>query len=414
MIEPFWGEFLISPIPLELSLNYCSHLCSYCFANLNEPGRKADIQAIMRFLGDYMNRDTLEATLLKEGYPVVISNRSDPFAGANYRQAIPLLDTLSQLKIPVAIQTKGGKGALDAVKLLPPSVWYISISMLQDSIRKEIEPGAPTIHSRMELIEAVVKAGGRVILGLNPVVPEWLPGQDMEWLIKEAQSRGVEGVWIEELHLNAKQIEAMTPYQKNVLTLDVLERAKKRRKEKVDTDAFFRARNMASALGLQVFSNGQPDHSLIWNIYRETYKKTFPTNQDFVNFAHEANLTEGMIPFQLWANILKAVAPLPEGRFRMSKYIGASAMSIFETTNVPSKLSFDEVLEVIWREYRAKQSPSRLPCCSMAGIKTETGFIQVTDDKKRPYLIFRSDGEFKEYFTPVNLPLFEEGSNTNA
>lgn len=39
MLDVYYGEFLINPIPLELSLNYCSHKCAYCFANVNQPGR---------------------------------------------------------------------------------------------------------------------------------------------------------------------------------------------------------------------------------------------------------------------------------------------------------------------------------------------------------------------------------------
>jgi DNA repair photolyase len=61
LIEPYWGEFLISPIPLELSLNYCSHKCAYCFANLNDPKRTSDVKAIMRFLSDYLERETPQA-----------------------------------------------------------------------------------------------------------------------------------------------------------------------------------------------------------------------------------------------------------------------------------------------------------------------------------------------------------------
>ena len=61
MIEPYFGEFLINPVPLELSFNYCSHKCAYCFANLNKPDRQFDVLRFMRFIRDYPNRDTLAA-----------------------------------------------------------------------------------------------------------------------------------------------------------------------------------------------------------------------------------------------------------------------------------------------------------------------------------------------------------------
>jgi hypothetical protein len=39
------------------------------------------------------------------------------------------------MQIPVAIQTRGGKGVDDVLDFLPPSVWYISIPCLNDDIR---------------------------------------------------------------------------------------------------------------------------------------------------------------------------------------------------------------------------------------------------------------------------------------
>lgn len=36
-IRAYAGEFLTSPAGLELSMNWCGHACTYCFANL---GRK--------------------------------------------------------------------------------------------------------------------------------------------------------------------------------------------------------------------------------------------------------------------------------------------------------------------------------------------------------------------------------------
>jgi hypothetical protein len=36
------NELTISPIPIELSLNFYSHSCHFCFANLNAPNRRTD------------------------------------------------------------------------------------------------------------------------------------------------------------------------------------------------------------------------------------------------------------------------------------------------------------------------------------------------------------------------------------
>ena len=66
-LDTYWGEFLTSPAPMELSLNYCSHGCEYCFANINTPDRKADVKAILRLLRDYPTRAPVVASLLRSG-----------------------------------------------------------------------------------------------------------------------------------------------------------------------------------------------------------------------------------------------------------------------------------------------------------------------------------------------------------
>ena len=37
MITLFAGEFMLVPEALDVSHNWCSHNCGYCFANLNKP-----------------------------------------------------------------------------------------------------------------------------------------------------------------------------------------------------------------------------------------------------------------------------------------------------------------------------------------------------------------------------------------
>ena len=395
MIEPFWGEFLISPIPLELSLHYCSHKCGYCFANLNDPKRKGDVKQIMRFLADYQNRETIEATLLKQGHAVCVSNRTDPFAHANYRQMLPILQAMTELEIPVQIQTKGGPGAEQALEFLPPSVWYISISTLDDEIRRRVEPGAPDIDSRFRLMEKIKAAGGRVVLGFNPCVYEWQP--DPLPLLMRAKAAGAEGVWIEELHLNYKQAGNLSPAERAALGEDLIARARKKLKGPIDTAAFFRARDTATELGLHVYSNGQPTYSRFWDVYREVYPVTFQTNQDFVNFCFDNDLHEKILPYDLWASVVGQ--GLPDGRYRMSKYIGASAMSLWETHNVPSKLSYQDLLGVIWKVQRAKQSPVRMPSYAYAALKAETGWIQLVDERDLPYLVYDREGAFTDFCT---------------
>ena len=172
-LKPLFGGFLKIPLPLELSGNFCSHKCSYCFANLNSPTRTLDTKSVLNLLANFEKRKSLEASLLQLGCPVMISNHVDPFATSNYRQLVPIMKMMSELDIDYSVQTKGGKGWEEILEMLKPSVWYISISHDQETTRKQIEPAAPSIEHRYELIEAVASKGHTVIVGFNPCVEEW-------------------------------------------------------------------------------------------------------------------------------------------------------------------------------------------------------------------------------------------------
>ena len=127
-LKPLYGGFLKIPLPIELSGNFCSHKCSYCFANLNSPTRTLDTKSVLNLLANFEKRKSLEALLLQLGCPVMISNHVDPFATSNYRQLVPIMKMMSELDIDYSVQTKGGKGWEEILEMLKPSVWYISIS----------------------------------------------------------------------------------------------------------------------------------------------------------------------------------------------------------------------------------------------------------------------------------------------
>jgi len=400
-VDVFFGEFLISPIPLELSLNYCSHVCAYCFANLNDRGRQADIGAVMRFFNELPSRTSLQSHLVREGYPILFSNRVDPFATSNIRLSLPLLEIMRTLDIPVAIQTKGGKGIPEALDLLGPSVWYVSISQLDDTLRKQLEPGAPPIGVRFELIEQLRQRGHTVIVGVNPLVPEWLPGDDLENLLAQAAKAGAAGAWIENLHFNYKQIDALTPAERAALTEPVIQRAKLRKRPADEAAFFYRAREAAGALGLCVFSNGQPTRSDFWQLYRDVYPKTFPTNQDFVNHCHDQGLAGQLLGFETYAEVMEHW--LPGGVLPLAHYLGATAHQIWRTHEVPRNMTYRELLAILWQDPRAKQALVRMPNFAFAALRAgKSDWIQLVDENEMPYVVFDPDG-FETFYTEVEV-----------
>jgi DNA repair photolyase len=387
----YFGEFLTSSIPLELSLNYCSHKCAVCFANLNNPTRRANIRAVMSRLHKYRDQETFQAKLLQWGYPVLISNRVDPFAASNYRQALPIMSAMTELGIPMTFQTRGGQGLDDALAFLEPSVWYISVNQLDDRLREKLEPGAPTVDSRFDLMTRLRKLGHRVIIGLNPCVPEWLP--DPEPAIQRAVNSGAEGIWIDRLHLNYRQIGNMSEREKQAVGPDLIKRAQKRKPDPADYNQVVYAREIAHDLDLHVYSIAQPTESGFWSdLYGQVYDRVFPTNQDFVNACYAYNLTDTLIPWEFYRDLL--VPMLPTGIWPIDSYIGAVAHNAWWGKKIPAQLSFEQVLALIWQNHQIRSCPVRIPCFAYASQwdNQAGGWIQIVDEQRMPYLTFDPEG----------------------
>jgi DNA repair photolyase len=125
-LRPYVGEYLISPVPLHFGLNVCSHGCFYCFANLNNPERRSD-NADIRWLAKWQGDDaTLIGWFLKQGYPLLVANDSDPFAASNEQTFLTLHGICKDKDIPICYQTKGGKPEHEALLLdSKPTMIYI-------------------------------------------------------------------------------------------------------------------------------------------------------------------------------------------------------------------------------------------------------------------------------------------------
>lgn len=358
---PFYGEFLVSPIPLELSFNYCSHSCAYCFANLNKRDRRADITATMNMLATYRQRTTLTATLLQQGYPVLVSNRVDPFAASNYRQFLPVLEVMCGMGIPVAIQTKGGKGVEQALDLLnSPTVFYITIESDQDEVVKRIAPGAPSIDERFELVALLRSRGHRVVVGWNPCVPEWCRNEEAQ--LDRMKAAGVEGVWLQELHLNSNQTRKLKPKEIEALDPKLIKRASGRKADPTDIDYVNWVADEACERGLNPFVMNQARRSGFFDPFLECYEQTFPTVQEFVNACHD-ELKPGAVlsvqDFERFADYM------PQGVHQTGHYICSTNYQLCTKIAAEQKRkwnhnkSYTDILRMAWTDSRIKFSPGR-------------------------------------------------------
>ena len=388
MLDVYYGEFLTNPVPLELSFNWCSHGCSYCFANLNKPDRDTHIKDVMQLLTGMKRRKGIDALLLRESYPVLISNRTDAFALSNYKQALPVMQTLADMGIPMAIQTKGGRGIDEALAFMQPSCWYISISFDDDGMRTSVEPGAPSLDERFELIEKLIAKGHTVYLGLNPLVPEWIA--DPAPLLRRVKSMGVYGVWIELLHLNRNQVDAMTQRERNAIGETALERAKgalAMDESALRDDAFACARD----IGLETYCVRQTYHSHFWEPYHNLYPKHFKTNQDFVNWCHHNKSDGESVTFEDYAAVM--LAGMPEGEHRIENYIRVPNRELFLKEHIPAVMTYREMLRRGWNDARLWFSPVRFGNFAFAVSFDEADERHyLVDEHDDSYLIWDSTG----------------------
>jgi DNA repair photolyase len=321
------------------------------------------------------------------------SNRVDPFAASNWRQVLPVLEMLQGCNIPVSYQTKGGRGIEEVLESSPPAVWYLSIAMWDDEKRKGIEPGAPSIQSRLELITTLRDKGHHVIVGVNPYEPDWFERGEEELLLQELADRGAWGIWCELLHLNKDQVSRIPQKGQEAIGLLTVYDALKRKHPdyKIRQLEDFRAK--ALDRGLEVHTIGQGHHSRFWEPFEECYPKLFPTNQGFINHCYEQGLSDyALVSFRDYANYM---APrLPGGTNRIGDYVRVSVKDMRTTRALMQSRyqSFENILKMFWAEPNARTNLTKWWCFAYASYG---GKLIVDNDEGLPMLVFRRQ-PFKE------------------
>lgn len=352
MIQAYSGEFTVSPIPLEMSMNYCSHKCAYCFANLNKPNRTFDAKATINKIKNCEISTSLTSYLIKNKYPVLLSNLVDPFSFTNWRQSLSFIEILSAHGNKISFQTKGGTGIDDAISLIDyKSCWYVSIAFLNDDLRKKIEPGSPSIESRFEMIEMLISKGHSVSVGINPLQEEWLPFEEFKILVDRLYKIGVKNYWIEILHLNHLQVKNLSEKEINAIGEDLIQLSSQRFG---NYSYYNHCREYLLSIGANVFSINQSIRSDYFKDYHSTYK-TINTNQDFVNYCFEKYPEGGEIKFSEYYDFMKA--DFYETRFNeCDGYVYRTARNVYKRIEGKPFKTIKEVMIAFWENIDIEKS----------------------------------------------------------
>jgi DNA repair photolyase len=417
MLEPYWGGALINAcIPLQLEMRYCGQ-CVYCFADLSDPDRNNPTEPILRLLkafrdrgkdGQY-KRQSLAAHLLREGYPVVASNLVDPLSKSNAQSFLAIQSLMELQGVPYSIQTKVAADPTAAYQALKqakkPIVWYISVTTLDDKHRRRIEPGASSIPDRLQFIRDAIAQGHRVLVGINPVIPELIP--DAEAIVGTLKERGVEGIWTQGLHLSAKKQENLTLYGRKALGEDVLAKAKKPH-DWAECNAIVSAvRAAADRLGLPTYNGQQSAATSYFRPYRETYQKTYPLMQDFVNHCHDIHKPGDLIFWEEFRDFF--VERFPLGRWSLREHFCAIAhRNSLLGLNIPQRMTYEEFLLEAWKHKETVVSPVNVDCFGWAAEwkkfpDGDEGWLQILDNEidRRPILKFCPEGTNGQAFVEI-------------
>lgn len=377
-LRPYTGEYLVSPVGLHMGLNWCTHGCFYCFANLNRPGRRADYTGIQQFLGKYQRQDAgrdIAAMLALQGHAILASNDSDPFAASNGEQNLELIRAMMDMGLRFSFQTRGGRGAIELLREHPPTMVYISFTTDMDQVRRAVEPGAPSHPARMELAQAAKAAGHHVVAGLNPFYPPWWDDIErfLEWLV----DNGIRHAWIGEPHLNYMQVAAMSKKTRERFAGEI---RYFQAGPRMRSAAWPHLRQLCDAAGINTFIGTTSAHGGFWKPWFDLGYPQWPTLEGW--FDHLRTLGKAVAftfdAFHRWAD---RTAGFESAQWK--EYIAGIGRSIRNVGGDQRANTLREVHEFLWRVH---EFPTRLRHDDLY-LGTQDGHLAV-DSRGRFVLVY--------------------------
>lgn len=372
MLEPFKGEFFMHPAALDYSGNTCSNACAYCFASLRSEVRRANVVKLSKLcLGKSENRIHTD-WLFNQGYPVCMSNRSDPFATSNADNTVVALQLLDMVPNGVFFQTKGLSKGFDFSDLdkfkKKNVVVYITIDTLNDETCRKIEPGAPLPRQRIELARYAKSRGWFVEIGLNPCVREWMPDAEFEDLVGVLDDVGVDGYFLQSLSLNKVDMDRMNAARRSRLDDSaVVDAVEDRCGERGFHDEFVRRYYWLLKHGKVAHIGITPLKSPLMDLECIHLGKSITPVCSFVNYAWDENLRTGKNVFT-FSDFLSFMTRGNEEMLSYSngdlyKYIMTVNRALWKTSNrVKSARTFTDIYNICWNMHGVYNSPQNRFC----------------------------------------------------
>jgi DNA repair photolyase len=197
----------------------CEHGCIYCYARPSHAylGLSPGLDFESRIFYKPNAAALLTQELRKKGYtakPLALGSNTDPYQPAERRLKITrgILEVLRDFRHPVTIVTKSALVQRDIDILVEMArdrlaVVTVSVTTLDRSLARHMEPRAATPERRLETIAALAKAGVPVGVLAAPMIPA-LNDREMEDILTRAREAGasVAGYTLLRLPLELKSL----------------------------------------------------------------------------------------------------------------------------------------------------------------------------------------------------------------
>ncbi|MBA3028287.1 MAG: radical SAM protein [Desulfobacteraceae bacterium] len=154
----------------------CTHACIYCYASFMKrfTGHEEEWGT---FLDVKINAPDLipEKTNKYFGKHLYLSSVTDPYLPHEKKYALTrrILEKLIPLGPHIGIQSKSDLilRDLDLLEQFPVCETGLTITTLNDAVRKEIEPHTAIVQKRIEALKELKKAGLRTYVFIGPILP---------------------------------------------------------------------------------------------------------------------------------------------------------------------------------------------------------------------------------------------------
>lgn len=206
----------------------CEHGCVYCFARTTHTywGYSAGLDFETKVLYKEAAPTLLRQTLLKKNYdpmPIMMSGNTDCYQPAERKFSITrkCLEVLRELRHPVGLITKNSLIVRDLDLLAEMAAdrlvhVCLSITTLDEDVRRMLEPRTATIAQRLRAVETLTKAGIPVMVNIAPVIPG-LTDHELLDIAARAKAAGARRIGYAIVRLNDQIGEIFTDWARRVI-----------------------------------------------------------------------------------------------------------------------------------------------------------------------------------------------------